>query len=129
MSAAGSRRVLVVEDDPGIATLIRVVLERQGYGVTIVGNGREALDAVADGYPLYDALLLDLCLPLISGQEVLRALGRSDSLMLARTVVITSLPDKKLGIPEGVSPFRILMKPFDLDELTRSVDECSRGDH
>ena len=66
-------RILVVEDDPDIAQLIKHTLERGGdTKVDIVGSGDAALKAVNDAVP--DLLLLDLSLPVLDGTEVCRML-------------------------------------------------------
>ena len=65
-------RILVVEDEPRLGELLRLYLERDGYAVTVVGDGRAAIDAVeADGV---DLVVLDLMLPGLGGEAVLEAI-------------------------------------------------------
>lgn len=70
-------RVLLVEDDPAVASGVRDGLASNGYTVDYVSNGTAALAAVASE-PLPDIVLLDLGLPDMDGQDVCRSI-RSDS--------------------------------------------------
>jgi len=67
------RRILVAEDDLALRTLYRVWLERDGYDVTDVADGRAALDELESG-PLPDAALLDVDMPRVDGLSVCRYL-------------------------------------------------------
>ena len=63
-------RILVVEDEPSIREVLSLYLRRAGYQVTVVGDGREALDTLSSQTP--DLVVLDLMLPEVSGLEVTR---------------------------------------------------------
>jgi CheY-like chemotaxis protein len=83
---AGARRsVLVVEDDPATRELLRRTLEVEGWSVTEAGNGRAALERVADACP--DLVLLDLVMPEMDGFEFLEAF-RADLRSLSVPVVV-----------------------------------------
>src|SRR2546423_1052869 len=62
------RSILIAEDDPGISRMMRLVLEEEGFAVTIARDGAEALALVGSLNP--DVLLLDLRLPVLNGEEV-----------------------------------------------------------
>jgi two-component system OmpR family response regulator len=111
-------RVLVAEDEVDLARTLRKALTEQGYAVDWAPNGSEAL-AKALGVP-YDAILLDLMLPGISGLAVLAAVRqrgvRSPVLILtARDAV----DDKVHGLNAGADDY--LTKPFVLTELLARV--------
>jgi CheY-like chemotaxis protein len=73
----GRGLVLVVEDEPAIADVLRLNLRAAGYGVEVVGDGATALDAARDLRP--SAIVLDIGLPVLDGIEVCRRLrGRGD---------------------------------------------------
>ncbi len=67
-AAVAQLRVLVAEDNAINATLIRRLLERQGHDITVVTDGRQALDRIADGR--YDVAILDMQMPEVGGLEV-----------------------------------------------------------
>jgi Response regulators consisting of a CheY-like receiver domain and a winged-helix DNA-binding domain len=108
-------RVLVVEDDPGIAASLVRGLERAGYEARGVGTGREALAAV----PEPDVVLLDLGLPDLDGLEVCRRIrSRSD----AAIIVVTARgeeADRVAALDEGADDY--LVKPFGLAELLARI--------
>ncbi len=113
-SAKGSASVLVVEDDPGLATQLVRGLSRGGYRVDHVMTGQEALAA---GDP--DVVLLDLGLPDADGVEVCRRLReRSD----AGIIIVTARgeePERVLALDAGADDY--LVKPFGLAELLARI--------
>ena len=107
----GAVRVLVVEDDPGIARSLVRGLARAGYHAQSVDTGRAAL--AAD--PVPDVVLLDLGLPDIDGVEVCRLLRRRSD---AAIIVVTARGeegDRVSALDEGADDY--LVKPFGLAEL------------
>ena len=106
--------MLVVEDDPGIATQLVRGLERAGYSADSVAMGAEALRR-----PMSDVVLLDLGLPDLDGIEVCRRL-RADS--DAAIIVVTAKgeeADRVLALDEGADDY--LVKPFGLAELLARI--------
>jgi DNA-binding response OmpR family regulator len=106
--------VLVVEDDPGIATQLVRGLERAGYTADSVAMGAEALRR-----PPSDVVLLDLGLPDVDGIDVCRRL-RADS--DAAIIVVTARgeeADRVLALDEGADDY--LVKPFGLAELLARI--------
>jgi DNA-binding response OmpR family regulator len=107
-------RVLVVEDDRGIAESLVRGLRQAGYGVEGVRTGRAALSA-----PTPDVVLLDLGLPDIDGVEVCRRLrARSDAAIIAVTARGEEA-DRVLALDEGADDY--LVKPFGLAELLARI--------
>jgi len=109
-----SKRVLIVEDDPSVARLIRDNLQFEGFEVQEAVNGRDAVQHVERLRP--DLVLLDLMLPGLDGFEVCRRLNEGPD----RTpiIVITARnqhTDKIRGLELGADDY--LTKPFALDEL------------
>jgi DNA-binding response OmpR family regulator len=106
--------VLVVEDDPGIATQLVRGLERAGYTADSVALGAEALSR-----PPCDVVLLDLGLPDIDGVEVCRKLRETSG---AAIIVVTARgeeADRVLALDEGADDY--LVKPFGLAELLARI--------
>jgi len=120
------RTVLVVEDEPQIADVVRQYLERDGYRVAVVGDGARAVDEYARLRP--DLVLLDLMLPGLDGYEVcrrIRAQGATPVIMLTARDEET---DKLVGLELGADDY--ITKPFSPREVVarvRAVLRRARG--
>ncbi|MCU0494396.1 MAG: response regulator [Chloroflexaceae bacterium] len=111
-AAARGRRVLVVEDNALNQRLLRLMLERLGYTVDVVGNGREALAAL--GLKTYDVVLMDLDMPLLDGLETTRRI-RADTTIGPQPCIIVvtgynSAEDRAACLHVGAND--VLAKPF-----------------
>jgi putative two-component system response regulator len=118
-SAAGAR-ILVVEDDMAIRTLLLSLLERNGYQVVLAADGDAGLRAVAEHEP--DVLLLDVGLPTIDGFEVTRRLRRNPRTRTLPIIMLTaraSLDDTVEGLDAGADDF--VTKPFQATELLARI--------
>ena len=117
MSATGAEivRVLVVEDDPGIARSLVRGLDRAGYAAHSVDSGRAALAAE----PLPDVVLLDLGLPDLDGVEVCRLLRRRSDLAIIVVTARGEEGDRVSALDEGADDY--LVKPFGLSELLARI--------
>ena len=101
-------RVLIADDEAHVRELLRHFLIREGYLVSTVESGGEALDAVPTFQP--DVILVDMVMPGLSGTDVLIALRRAG---VTVPVILISAYDVVVG--EGF--FRVLSKPFNLRAL------------
>jgi putative two-component system response regulator len=113
---AGSR-ILVVDDNPFIASLLQHGLTGEGYQVTVAADGLEALAQVGAGRP--DLILLDLDLPYLPGDELCRRLKSDPATRLIPVVMVTALgafQNKLAAWDYGADDF--LTKPFHLVEVT-----------
>jgi len=109
-----SMRVLVAEDEPKMARLLRRALTEHGDVVDVAANGPDAVDAAVASQ--YDAVLLDVMLPGVDGFEVCRRIRANGVwtpvlMLTARTAV----RDRVRGLDAGADDY--LAKPFSLDEL------------
>jgi two-component system, OmpR family, response regulator CpxR len=111
-----TRPVLVVDDDPDIRETLRFVLEDAGYPVYLAENGREALDLLASAKRPPGLILLDLMMPIMSGDEMLRALKSVHALAAIPVTIVTAS-----GAPMPREATGLLKKPVDLDALLRVV--------
>jgi DNA-binding response OmpR family regulator len=121
VTAATATRILVVDDEPDIATLIKHTLERTGdASVDIVTTGDAALRAVKDAPP--DLLILDLNLPSIDGSEVCRLLRSRPTTATLPIIMLTARTgesDRVSGLDLGADDY--ITKPFSLRELAARV--------
>lgn len=117
MTGEAGARVLVVDDDDDLRTLVATVLEDEGYRVESARNGVEALEIVARAMP--ELVLLDMKMPVLDGAGFAREL-RARFGNAARVVVLTAADDV-LRCAEEVSADASLGKPFDIDALIEVV--------
>ena len=93
------RRVLVVDDEPHIRTVLRGYLEADGFAVTEAADGESALSALRESQP--DLVLLDVMLPGIDGLEVLRQLRTSSN---AYVILVTARAEESSSQPASSMP-------------------------
>jgi DNA-binding response OmpR family regulator len=109
-------RILVAEDDRGIQTFLRTVLTREGFSVECANDGAEAIGLLRAGD--FDAVLLDLTMPHVSGGDVIQFLDASHDPALSRVIVVTAASMRAAAVHHRLP---ILRKPFDLTELLQTV--------
>lgn len=115
------KKVLVVEDDNGIRMAISSILERQGYAVTNVSDGEEALKQVDKA----DVVLLDIFLPKITGDEFLRRIRSKGNMV---PVVLMSAAMGEAEALECFKEFKVVdyvAKPFRTKELVEKVNKAA----
>lgn len=124
-------RILVVEDDKKVANFILNGLKEEFYAVDVAYDGDEGL-RLATEFP-YDLVILDLMLPKVSGQEILKSLrSRKPNLPVLVLTAKSSIEDRVAGLDLGADDY--LVKPFAFAELSarirvllrRGVRETSR---
>ncbi len=118
-------RILVVEDEPRMAALIRQGLEEEAYAVDVVGNGLEVIEWVQSAE--YDIVLLDIMLPGMDGIAVCRQLrAKGYTMPVLMLTARDTLPDKVKGLDSGADDY--LVKPFAIEELTARLRALGRRD-
>ena len=108
--------ILVVEDEPRIAQMLREVLEAGGYGVELAANGKLALDKIE--MQAYDLIISDLRMPALDGVGLYREITRRQPELLSRILFVSGrakAPEYQRFLAESAVP--ILAKPFVLAEL------------
>ena len=116
-------RILVAEDDEAIRLLLAAILARTGYATDFARNGEEAIARLASDH--YDAILLDLMMPVASGFDVLHYMKNAHPERAAQCVIVlTAASNQDLrGVAEG-QVFRLIRKPFEMKELIGAINEC-----
>jgi CheY-like chemotaxis protein len=103
-------RVLIVEDDLDLQAALETTLQNHGYDVSLASNGAEAIEQLSEGHPP-TAVIVDLLMPGVVGQELLEYLRADDTLADIRVAIVTGSP--KLA-PEG---YEVFAKPVDAERL------------
>ncbi len=114
---AARPRVLVVDDEAPLADLVALYLRREGFEVTIAGDGERAVELARELKP--SVIVLDLMLPLIDGVEACRRIrGFSDAYIVMLTARAEEA-DKLVGLSTGADDY--MTKPFSPPELVARV--------
>ena len=118
-------KILVVEDDETLQSVLKYNLTKEGYTVLTASDGLQALDITRREKP--DLLILDLMLPKIDGLEVCRILRKE---MIVPILMLTARADeidKIIGLEVGADDY--MTKPFSMRELTARVRAMLRRTH
>ena len=109
--------ILVVEDEEALADTIRYGLEREGYEVSVVTDGRAALERFRADRPAL--VILDLMLPVLSGLDVCRAIRAESDVPIVIVTAKDAEADKVAGLELGADDY--VTKPFSVRELVSRV--------
>jgi DNA-binding response OmpR family regulator len=109
--------IMVAEDDPKLAEVLRRYLEREGYQVVLVPDGRQAIDRARQHPP--DLIILDLMLPRVDGWDVCRVLKRESGVPILMLTARSTQDDIVLGLDLGADDY--VTKPFGPPELMARV--------
>jgi two-component system response regulator MprA len=111
-------RILIIDDDPKIRSVVRRGLVYEGFRVTEAGSGEEGLDKARDRTP--DLVVLDVMLPGIDGLEVCRRLREAgDEVSILMLTARDEVKDRVEGLETGADDY--LVKPFSFEELLARV--------
>ncbi len=116
------QRILIVDDDPNIAELISLYLNKEQFETAIAGDGSQALAMVDSFDP--DLILLDLMLPGIDGYQVCREIRQTRSTPIIMMSAKGEVFDKVLGLELGADDY--VIKPFDTKELIARIKAVLR---
>lgn len=115
-------RILVVDDDPEIVSVVRRGLAYEGYLVDTASDGHVALEKARDKEP--DLVILDIMMPGIDGIEVAKRLREGGDVPILLLTARGTVADKVTGLESGADDY--LVKPFALDELLARVKALLR---
>ena len=116
-------RILVIDDDPKIRTVVRRGLAYEGYRVVEAGSGEEGLEKAREHLP--DLIILDVMMPGMDGLEVTRRLRSSgDEIAILMLTARDEVKDRVEGLETGADDY--LVKPFSFEELLARVHALLR---
>jgi CheY-like chemotaxis protein len=111
-------RVLVLDDDASMQRLVSTILKREGYRVEGVSSGDHAIQAIKK--TKFDAILLDLMMPVAGGMTVIRHLKEGDRDVLNRVILVTATSESIIKSIEN-DVFAVVRKPFEPPQLVEAV--------
>ena len=114
--------VLVVEDDRNIAELLQMYLEKEGYAVTIAGDGGQGLEKFRTIKP--DLVLLDVMMPVMDGWAVCNAIRAESQTPIIMLTAKSETSDKVQGLKAGADDY--ITKPFEMREVLARVEAVLR---
>lgn len=120
-------RLLIVEDEPDLLNVVARMLREEGYAVDTATDGEEGLYKARESD--YDAIVLDVMLPVMNGFEVVRKLREKKKTPVLMLTARGRVNDRVQGLDAGADDY--LPKPFDLNELyarLRALIRRSAGD-
>src|SRR5437588_1675242 len=115
-------RILLVDDEQSIQTLLSYPLRKEGYEVVQAADGQQALDRFAE--EPFDLVVLDLMLPGLDGLEVCRRLRSRSSVPIIMLTARSEEIDKVLGLELGADDY--ITKPFSLREFSSRIKAALR---
>ncbi|HEY3214989.1 MAG TPA: response regulator [Candidatus Eisenbacteria bacterium] len=113
-------RILIVDDEADLVSVLRLGLEREGFEVIDAGDGELGLDRARKDHP--DLVLLDLMLPKLDGYKVCRALKFDEGYKRLPIFILSARPgeqDRRLALEMGAEAF--ITKPYELKDLVAKI--------
>jgi two-component system KDP operon response regulator KdpE len=111
------RKILIVDDEPGLRDLVRINLEHEGFQVVQAENGIQGLEAVREELP--DLVIMDVMMPEMDGWEACRKLREFSQVPVLMLTARVQSQDIVTGLNSGADDY--LLKPFNMDELMARV--------
>ena len=118
-------KILVVEDEEALQQLLDYNLSREGFDVTVVGDGGKVMDTIAEDEP--DIVLLDWMLPNVSGIELCRQICNNTATRHIPVIMLTARgeeEDRVRGLDKGADDY--ITKPFSISELVARIKAVLR---
>lgn len=115
-------KILIVDDDKNICDVLRLYLEKEGYGVILCHDGNEAVVKFNALNP--DLVLLDIMLPGMDGLQVCREIRKKSSVPIIMITAKGETLDKVIGLEIGADDY--IVKPFDAKEVIARINAITR---
>lgn len=118
-------KILVLEDERSLRTILCDNLKFDGYQVISASNGKEALILAAKERP--DLAVIDVGLPDIDGWEVLRRMRKDPATEEMRVIMLSgNFGDEMHHLPEGIESSQLVAKPYEYSSLIELIQEILR---
>jgi len=118
---AGGKRILIADDDPDIADLLESYYKGRGHEVSVVTNGKDALQRIESGR--FDLVLMDVMMPYIDGYHVAYEVASKFGTDAPKIIIMTSrdvASEKGIAMLSGAQ--EVIQKPFTLDDMDKKVN-------
>jgi CheY-like chemotaxis protein len=116
-----ANKILIADDEPYISRVLKLVLQKAGYDVMCVGNGKQAIDAYRNSHP--DIIITDVKMPQMTGRELVESIRHSEGDNVTPVVVMTStLESENRDWVTELDKVSFLGKPVSPRELVRVVN-------
>jgi CheY-like chemotaxis protein len=123
-----SKNILAIDDDKAICRLLDFRLKLDGFSVQQANSGYAALQMLECG-PLPDAILLDICMPEMTGLEFCRKIKSDERFKHLKVIIITALrDDKNKAEAMEAGADAIIFKPFRGADVIKKIEELTSGD-
>ena len=126
----GNGRILVIDDESSVRTVVRMTLEKAGYDVVEAEDGEQAIEAINTGENrlVLDAVICDIRMPKINGIEAIDYFQREYPHV--PLVILTGYPETEMAVSflrKGVADY--LVKPVDAERLRNAVEKAMERRH
>jgi len=112
------KTIMVCDDDQGIVDVLEIFLDAEGFNVVTEINSTNLLKKIETSQP--DLLLLDLWMPLLSGDQVLKIIRNTESIKKLPVIVLSASVDGS-DIAEDAGADDFVAKPFNLDDIINKI--------
>lgn len=112
-------RVLIVDDEPDVLRMLKMVLELEGYETLLASDGQTALRRIELEKP--DLVLLDIMMPVLDGWGVLEKLRHTDLPKPPKVIILTAKGERNMDKALELGATRYLSKPFETEDLLASM--------
>jgi len=112
-------KILVLDDDPDIGTMIKMMLEYKGYSVTVSDRAEQANEILRTD--AVDLIIMDMLLSGVNGTDLCSELKKDSSLAHTPVIMISAHPNaKEICLQAGADEF--ISKPFDMQDILSKID-------
>lgn len=116
-------KILIAEDDSELRLMFQRFLTRNGFDVTVVSNGQEALDILSQKF--FDLIISDIMMPVLDGYELVRSLRDSgDATPILMITAKSEYEDMRLGFLSGTDDY--MVKPININEMLLRINALLR---
>lgn len=112
-------KILVIDDDPDIGTMIKMMLEYKGYVVTVAERAEQAHEALRDSD--FNLIIMDMLLSGVNGTDLCSEFKKNSSIAHIPVIMISAHPNaKEICLEAGADEF--ISKPFDMQDILSKID-------